>query len=41
MQVCPILTRSQCEVPDTQVTVKAVGLLLFCMVDYGFYTMYT
>ena len=40
MQVCPILTRSQCEVPDTQVTVKAVGLL-FCMVDYGFYTMYT
>ena len=28
MQICTLLTRIQCKVSDTQVTVKALGLLL-------------
>ena len=29
MQICTLLTRSQCKISDTQVTVKACGPLVF------------
>ena len=30
MQMCAPLTKSQCKVSDTQVTVRPVGLLFMC-----------
>ena len=29
MQICTLLTRSRCKVPDSQVTVKACGPLVY------------
>ena len=40
MQICAPLTRSQCEVSDTPVTVRPVGLLLQEMLIWSFYIIY-
>ena len=34
MQICTLLTRIQCKVSDTQVTVKACGPLVNCQKTY-------
>ena len=37
MQIWPLLTRSLCRASVTQVTVKSLGLLLFCLFVFGLF----